>query len=181
MSQLKHIKNTVYRLKQRMGLPIAYHVVDNSTVNVETGEKDVIIRVINIKKAVVLNAREYRTFVYDIAYLSANKDFTTGGFFDPEDRHVILQASDLEGHNPQIWDYVVFQNVRYDIKEIKESENNYGYEITIRKIRGQRITRIVTRLSGLILTDEASAIVVDRLIRDASNRIDLSHTLVENP
>jgi hypothetical protein len=181
MSKLKYVKNAIYRLKQRMGLPIAYHVIDQHSVDTETGIKNTVLRVINIKKAIVLQTHQLRSLVYDIAYLSANKDFTEGGYFDSEDRRVIIQTSDLNGLKPNISDYIIFENVRYDIKEIKEYENNYSYEFRVRKIRGQEITRIVSRLSGLILTQSVSAIIVDKLSRVASNEIDFTQSLVENP
>lgn len=164
-----------------MGLPIYYHVIDEHDVNPETGEKITVLRVINIKKAVVLRAREFRSFVYDLAFISANKDFTTGGFFDPEDRRVILQASDLDGHNPRIWDYFIFQNDRYDVKEVHELENNYAYGLLARKVRGQEITRVVTEHSGIILEHLASATIIDKLVRNPSNVLELTQTLVENP
>ena len=163
-----------------MGLPIAYHVIDSNVTDPETGLKTTVLRVINIKEAIVLDARTFRSFVYDIAYLSANKDFTMGGFFDPEDRRVILDPRDLKAHVPKIEDYFVFNNARYDIKEVNTFENNFGYELLGRKVRGQEVTRIVTRLSGLILTDEASAVVVDRLTREASNTLVFTQSLVEN-
>lgn len=181
MSKLKHIRQTIYRLKQRMGLPIYYHVIDEHETDPETGQKTTVLSVINIKKAVVLRAREFRSFVYDLAFISANKDFTTGGFFDPEDRRTIIQASDLNGHNPQIWDYFIFQNKRYDVKEVYELENNFGYVLLARMIRGQEVTRIMTEHSGLIIEQSASYETVSKLERSPNNILNLTQTLVENP
>jgi hypothetical protein len=177
MSKLKHIKNNVYRLKQQMGLPIAYHIIDQHAVDTQTGIKNTVLRVIHIKKAIVLQTHEMRSFIYELI----NRNFREGGFFDPEDRRIIIDTKDFNGYKPNISDFLIFQNVRYDIKEINEYENNYAYEFLVRKIRGQQITRIVTRLSGLILTHSTSAIVVDRLSRDASNTLDLTQSIVENP
>jgi hypothetical protein len=181
MSKLKHIKASIYRLKQRMGLPIDYHVIDEHSVDPITGDKTTVLSVIHIRKAVVLRAREFRSFVYDLAFISANKDFTTGGFFDPEDRQVILQASDLEGHNPQIWDYIIFQNDRYDIKEVFEFENNYAYMCLARKVRGQDITRMVSTHTGVLFDQNTSAETVGKLIRSPNNVLELTQTLQENP
>ena len=164
-----------------MGLPIDYHIIDQSQVDVETGEKQITLSVINIKKAVVLRAREFRSFVYDLAYISANKDFTTGGFFDPEDRRVILQASDLNGHNPQVWDYIIFQNDKYDIKEIFEFENNFAFDLLARKVRGQVISRMVTTHSGLLFDQDTSFETLDKLDRSVVSNLDFTQTLEENP
>lgn len=181
MSKLKHIRNAIYKLKHRTGLPIAYHIIDEHSVDPATGDKTTVLRVINIDKAVVLKAREFRSFVYDLAFISANKDFTMGGFFDPEDRRVLIDTVDLDGHNPQIGDYFIFQNKRYDVKEVFEFENNFTFGLLGRMLRGQELTRMVTRHSGLLLTDAVSATVVDKLTRNVVNDLAFTQTLVENP
>lgn len=164
-----------------MGLPIYYHVIDQHSVDPETGEKTTVLSVINIKKAVVLRAREFRSFVYDLAYISANKDFTEGGYFDPEDRRVLLQASDLNGHDPQIWDYFIFQNERYDVKEVHAYENNTAFGLLARKIRGQDITRMMTEHNGIIFEQSVTSVTIGKLIRSPENILSLTQTLEENP
>lgn len=164
-----------------MGLTIDYHVIDQSQIDVETGEKQISTSVIHIKKAVVLRAREFRSFVYDLAFISANKDFTAGGFFDPEDRRVIIQASDLNGHNPQIWDYYIFQNEKYDIKEVYEFENNYAFSLLARKVRGQVVSRMVSEHNALLFTQSVGYEIVDKLERHVTSTLELTQTLEENP
>ena len=121
------------------------------------------------------------SFVYTLALISANKDFTMGGFVDHEDRRVLIDAADLDGHNPRIWDYFIFQNSRYDVKEVFEFENNFAFGLLARKIRGQTVTMMETRLSTLILTDSASAVVTDKLTRVITSQLAFTQTLVENP
>jgi hypothetical protein len=181
MSRLQFVKNTTYRLKQLHGFPVAYHIIDQHATDPVTGIKTIVLDVKFIKRAVVLRAREFRSFVYDLAFISANKDFTTGGFFDPEDRRFIFEARDLNGHNPQIWDYCIFQNSRYDIKEVFEFEDNHAFMCLGRKVRGQNITRINESHSGILLTDSVSSIVTDKLTRDVTSSLNLTDSVVENP
>jgi len=162
-------------------MPVAYHIVDQNNVDAQTGAKTSVLRVINIKKAPVLRARDFRSFVYDLAFISANKDFTHGGFFDPEDRRIILDAKDLDGHKPEVWDYFIFQNEQYVINEVHSYENNYAYGCLGRKLRGQEITRIVTEHSGIIITQEVTYTKTDILTRFPSNLLNLTQSLVENP
>jgi hypothetical protein len=162
-------------------MPVRYHIVDSSTVDPVTGDKSIVTRVVNIKKAVVMPAREFRSFVYDLAFISANKDFTTGGYFDPEDKQIIIDAVDLKGHNPQIQDYIICDNGRYDIKEVQAYNNNEAYFCLGRKIRGQDVVQIVTRHSGILLEDSATYTLVDRLTRDVVDTLDLTQRLVEVP
>jgi hypothetical protein len=181
MSKLKHIKNAAYRLKQLRGFPIAYSFISTHSVDPKTGNKTTVNTTIQILKAVVLRAREFRSFVYDLAYISANKDFTTGGYFDPEDRRVIIQSSDLQGHNPQIGDHFVFQGSRYDVKEVLEFENNFAFGLLARKVKGQEVEHPVARHHGIIFNQTADAIIDNSLIRNVESVLTFSQDLQENP
>ena len=176
-----NVKNNIYRAKYRYGMPIRFHIVDTSTVDPVTGDKNVVARVINIKKAVVMPARQIRSFVYDLAFISANKDFTTGGYFDPSDKQIIIDAKDLDGYVPQIWDYIICGNARYDIKEVYDYYSGVAYFCLGRKVKGQIITQIVTRHNGIIFEQEAIYELQDRLTRDVSDELILTQTLEENP
>lgn len=180
-----HVKNSIYRAKLRYGVPIRYHIVDSSSVDPVTGDKNIVTRVINIKKAVVMPAREIRSFVYDLAFISANKDFTTGGYFDPEDKQIIIDAVDLKIqnkiHDPQIQDYIICNNERYDIKEVQAYKERAAYFCLGRKVRGQYVVQIVTRHSGILLEDEATYVLQNKLTREVTDVLILTQTVVENP
>ena len=67
------------------------------------------------------------------------------------------------------------------MKEVQSYENNFSFGLLARKVRGQKLTRIVTEHSGLLLTDSVSVVKVDKLIRDITSTLALTQTLVENP
>ena len=129
----------------------------------------------------MLRAREFRSFVYDLAFISANKDFTTGGYFDPEDRQVLFQKTDLQGHEPEPGDYFIFQNERYDVQEVHHYEDNHSYGVLARKVRGQEVTRIVTSFSSLIFEDSASYVKIGLLDRSVISSLVLEQILKEVP
>lgn len=179
-NRLNFINNLFYRLKFAYGMPVDLHKIDTHTLQTDTGSKTTVLEVIHIKNAVVLRARDFRSFVYDLAYISANKDFTTGGFFDPEDRRVLLDAKDLSSR-PEIGDYFIIQNQRYDIAELYELEDNSGYDCLCRKIKGQNIVRIVSSHSGLILEQLNSETIYDKLDRTPSSELILTQEVREVP
>lgn len=168
-------------MKRSYGLPVDLHKIDQHSIDPETGEKTIVLGVIHINRAIVLRAREFRSFVYDLAFISANKDFTTGGFFDPEDRRMFLDARDLGGYQPNIDDYFIFQNERYNITDIQHFENDVAYGFLLRKIRGSEVVRIVKTLNVLNLTQEASYYIEGLLNRNVETVLNITQELIEVP
>lgn len=92
--------------------------------------------VIPLRKAIVFPGRLIRDFVYDLAYIAANKNFTSGAYFDHEELWLLLDHRDLGGLSPQVEDYIIKDNYRYDIKEVNNYEEFAAYLCKIKKIKG---------------------------------------------
>lgn len=181
-TKLTFIKKVIYKLKRSYGLPIDYYQIVGHSLDPQTGDKVTILTKTKIRRAVVLRAREFRSFVYDLAFISANKDFTTGGYFDPEDRKIIIDPKDVPvGFEPNVDDYFIYQNVKYEIKEVFHFEEDYAYTMLARKLRGAPIVRIEEALSVMNLQQEPSSIIQDKLERTVESVLTLTQTLEENP
>lgn len=151
-NRLRFIRRVLYRMKRSYGLPISIYTSDPGDTNLETGVTDMTYTKIDVRRAIVQPARHHRDFVYDLAYISANKDFTTGGFFDTSDRRVILDAKDLpSGWELDLNQFVVFKSKRYDIKSFYEFEDGMGYILLIRELKGQSVISINDACSVLTL------------------------------
>jgi hypothetical protein len=181
-NKLKFIRNVIYKAKRSYGLPIDYYQTVAHTMDKADGIKTTELRRVRINRAVVLRAREFRSFVYDLAFISANKDFTTGGFFDPEDRRVVIDVNDLPADfEPRIDDYFIFQDRKYEVKEKFSFENNYAYILLARHILGSPIVRIEEAVSVLNIQQSVSGITTDRLSRTVESVLNLTQTLNEVP
>lgn len=179
-NKLKFIRNVLYKMKRSYGLPITYHQIVEHEMDPETGVKTTTVSMIQVKRAIVLRAREFRSFAYDLAYISANKDFTTGGFFDPEDRRIILDARDMpSGFEPNVDDFCIFQNEKYEIKELFHFEENYGWTLLVRKLRGAVIDRVEQLLSVMDLQQLATYEIQDKLTRHVESELTLTQLLME--
>ncbi len=159
-NRLRFVKRTIYRLKRSYGVPLDLYTQTLGDTDTRTGEKTISYTKAHIRKAIVQPARTHREFVYDLAYISANKDFTTGGFFDASDRRVILDRSDL----PADWvmnndQFVIFDNRRFDVKSYYEFETNTGYILVLRESVGQKIVRLEEGTSILTLQDSAAGVI----------------------
>jgi hypothetical protein len=121
----------LYTLKRRYGEKTIFYR-DSESLNFETGKKNVTKVTWTIKRAIVLPGNVQSKFVYDLAFIANNKEFTTGGIFDTGPRTLILDSKDLGTYEPQIRDHFNLNNQRYDVINF---DFNTGYVI----ITGQRI------------------------------------------
>ena len=147
----------LYKLKRSYGISV-YLYKFISTTNIDTGEITETFTVIKIRKALVEPTREIRSFVYDLAYISANKDFTMGGFFDPSDRLVVV---DRKNDIPSDWgdvdleQFFMINNRRFDIKSSQEYENNSAIVCMCRETKGQVLSHVATVASVMSLNQSA--------------------------
>jgi len=147
-------------MKKTYGLPIDLYSVVLGATNLETGTKDIAYTKVRIRRAIVQPARYHRDFVYDLSFISANKDFTTGGFFDITDRRVIIDASDLPaGWELDLNQYVIFNNRRYDIKSYYEFETDMGFILVMRETKGQKLVRVEDAQSVLTMQQQTAGVV----------------------
>lgn len=151
-TRLQYIRATLYRMKRSYGLPIDLCQQTLGQTDLQTGEKDISYMKVSIPRAIIQPARTSRSFVYDLAYISANKDFTSGGFFDVSDRRIILDAADL----PADWEldndqFIIYNNRRYDIKGFYEFEADMGFILMVRETKGQKMVRLLDAVSILSL------------------------------
>jgi hypothetical protein len=163
MNRLSFITKVLYRLKRRYGsvLDIVWRV--SSTVNRETGEKVVVRDAHRVMRAIVLPSVIHREFSYDLAYIAAAKNFTYGGFFDTTERRFIVDARDLPtDFEIKIGQYLVYDRVRYDVKEVSRFEENRAFFITAKQSEAVETANCieVSLEDEISLTDEAEVDVI---------------------
>ena len=152
--------------------------ITSHTLTVETGVKNTVFSVAYVRNALVLRAREFRSFVYDLAFISANKDFTTGGYFDAEDRVVVFDKVDLSV-DIEPGDFIVVNDVRYLINEVLDFEPNSIQAAACRRVRGAPLLRVESVKSNLTITHEAEYVDTSSDILEASSVLYLTQRLIE--
>lgn len=153
---LRQIKGIIYRLKREYGLPIiVYHRIFTDTDR-KTGVITERFQTLCIRRAAVLPNRRIRDFAYDLSYIAANKNFTYGAFFDPEDRIIIIDKDDLKNIPLKIDDFIIFQEKQYEVKEIREAELDQGMIVLLKAIEKARPPfRLVKQVLHLVQTATA--------------------------
>lgn len=137
MNNVRQIKLVLYRLKKDFGQPIKILTQTTMTQNVQTGVIQTNERLINIK-AIVVDAKISRDFVYDLSFIAANKNFTYGGEFDTSKRQLIIDGADLpKGYKPTLNDRCIHDGVRYQFATIESTVYGIGYIIGVKSLQAQ--------------------------------------------
>ncbi|KKM81507.1 hypothetical protein LCGC14_1329110 [marine sediment metagenome] len=133
------VRKAFYRLKRDYGFPIRLYKITNVTLDLEAGTKTRRVRYKSIPRAVFVTAKLYRSFVYDLSYIAVNKNFVSGGFFDPEDRVILIDWQDTRDFIIKIDDYIVYDNKHYLITGVRTFENDAGYLVKVRGVAGSEL------------------------------------------
>jgi len=146
----------IYRSKRDWGLQVTLYRALTNVNNILTGAITRSYEVIDIERAPVLNKQTSRKFVYDLAYIAADKNFTEGAFFDQGGRVIILDARDLpKGFQPNLDDFIVFRTFRYEIKSIETVEELAIYRLAVLQLANQNSERWITAKNKVTLTNAA--------------------------
>lgn len=110
------MRQLFYPLKRERGEPVQVHQIETNDLNITSGAITKTYRTYKVKKAIVLPVGIARTFVYDLAYIAANKNFTGGGLFDKMYTTVIIELPDLPiGIVINLDDYCSISGVTYKV------------------------------------------------------------------
>ena len=91
----REMQQLLYPMKRRRGEPVQIHKININTVDLQTGDITKTYSTYRITKAIVLPVDTDRKFVYDLAYIASNKNFTEGGFFDKLVSTVIIDINEI--------------------------------------------------------------------------------------
>lgn len=132
--QSREMRQLLYPIKRRRGEPVQVHQIDDNDVNLQSGAITKSYLTYKIKKAIVLPVDTNRSFVYDLAFIAANKNFTGGGFFDKLNTTVIIDMQELPtGIIVSLNDYCSIKGVTYKIAKAKIWEDAF-YVLSIQTI-----------------------------------------------
>jgi hypothetical protein len=154
-NQLKFISAVVYRLKRRFGVPIQLLKRTSTSVDIETGRKTIVKAFVNVRRAIVLPTREHREFFYDLAFIAAAKNFTYGAHIDSSERRFILDRKDLRGWAVEVGQWIVYQNQRYDVKEVSDFEEDRSYYVLAKQSVAAATGEVVEVGDTLAIGDDA--------------------------
>ena len=135
MSQLRKHRIFLYKLKRQFGQKAVLYVPTTNTHDIKTGVISREYTKITLKRTILLPATLDRSFIYDLAYIAASKNFTGGAYFERNQRMAIIDAKDLpKDLKPKIKMHIEFDDERYEIKTIDSIPPRSGYIIMMQSI-----------------------------------------------
>lgn len=130
-NQLRFIRKVVYRLKKRYGLKTDYYIVGENVIDEQTGFGTLELTKISIKRVVRLPdivARQYQHL----------------GAFDRSKKNFLLDSRDMpNGFEPNIEDYFVVGQTRYNIEDYTSLEFNQGFWLVGKATEGENPGRVL--------------------------------------
>lgn len=124
--QVRQMRQLLYPLKRERGESVQIHQIATNDLNITSGAITKTYQTYKVKKAIVLPVSIARTFVYDLAYIAANKNFTGGGLFDKMYTTVIIELSDLPiGIVISLNDYCSISGVTYKVAAVDIFEDAF--------------------------------------------------------
>lgn len=133
------LRHLIYDLKRDYGFSIIIIKTLSVVTDLEEGTKRPTLSYRHVKRAIFLPARAFRSFVYDLSYVASNKNFTTGGFFDPIDRTIFLDARDIVDFEIAVDDRVIYNNEEYIVTDKRDFIAQTLYGIKMRHVTGQSL------------------------------------------
>ncbi len=136
----REIKKILYRLKREKGQQGTIVQLTKGVTNYRTGQKDVTRVVTVVKRMIFLPYMDITKFSYPLTYIASNKNFSYGGFYDAQQRTVIIDRKDYSGElTPE---FRIIEGTReYELSHITMTEDDSGYIAIINRVANSVITQ----------------------------------------
>ena len=156
------IDRVLYSQVNRKGVRVTFNRTTKGTLDataLENGEVTTTREAWELP-AILLPDSLDRRFVYDLSYIATNKNFTYGALFDTATRKILVRQADLE-FEPQIDDAMLFDEERWNIKQVIKFEYNVGFLLVGQRVDGavNQATYIGKTRDRLVLQDTPSAVL----------------------
>jgi hypothetical protein len=171
----RRIRQTLYVLKRAFGNMVTLYRFLESNTDYKTGVKTNLTESHIVRKCIILPVKITREVVQSVSAISANKSFVYGGSYDTDSRDFIIDARDVPvGYSPRQNDFIVYNDTRYELKNVVELEQKTGWLIAGKAVVGPATIR--ANLIDNIDADETSvkgpaASASDSLTFDETNRV----------
>jgi hypothetical protein len=175
LSLNRRIRQTLYVLKRAFGNMVTVYRFLESSTDYKTGVKTNLTESFIVRKCIILPVKITREVVQSVSAISANKSFVYGGSYDTDSRDFVIDARDLPaGYSIRQNDYIVYNDQRFELKNVVELEQKTGWLISGKAVIGPATIRAT--LIDNIDADESgvigpSASISDTLTFDETERV----------
>lgn len=117
------LRAVIYQMKRQYGGgPLDIYTFGGSTVDLDTGVKQVTKSLTRVKRVVCLPAKVEQAFVQTISKISADKMFVRGGTYDALRRMFLIDRRDAPDLSLKLDDWLVYDGCKYEVKKFDSFE-----------------------------------------------------------
>lgn len=132
------LRDLVYTLRQEFGECVDLYQRVSINPNYISGNPGIQEKKIKLPKVPVLTGDLARDFLYNRAYMVANKNFTYGAYMDEEHRTIIIDAKYLpQGYVYNADDFCIIRGNRYKVKNASEIDDNKFIVLVVNRLTNQ--------------------------------------------
>lgn len=133
--QLVYMDRVLYNLRKLYGVTIQIERINSQSFDPTTGKIALDNYVRTVKKVILLPESVKRDFVYDLAFIAANKNFTYGGLFDVGEQTLIIEHKSLpQDYELSENDHIHLNGERFEIKRYREFMPRKLYIVVIKRV-----------------------------------------------
>lgn len=128
----RQIKEVMYRLKLEYGVKCDVYKMLSSATDYDTGLKTQVTSIIPVRRAVKMPQNVARLQYISPNFTQTNKQFITKGLgWDDVTDLFLFEGSDLPGYDFDLSDWIVWNNIRYNVKATEELGNKAGWAVWV--------------------------------------------------
>lgn len=132
-NKLRELYKIFYVLKRERGTPATFYKVNKGVTNYETGAKSVTYDNYRVARVVFLPYQDATKFSYPLSFITGNKNFTYGAFFDQDKRTAIVDKKDIPVIiTPEF--RVKKGDKEYEVTDVTMVEENIGFLLTLNAV-----------------------------------------------
>lgn len=141
----RRLRQVLYDLKRKFGEDVEVYFEFEKVLDTRTGDINIRKEMVKVRRAIVLPENLNLGFVYSIQFIRANSNFAQGGYFHQGDRIFILDGKDLGEFKVTLNSYVMYQNQRYNVKDMTDLDQLEGILVICKRVEGQPIGQMQTK------------------------------------
>jgi hypothetical protein len=148
---MNFLSQTIYSLKNRYGAAATYRSFVSTSLNLDTGAIAQVAIEVSIAKLLVFPEKMARKFIYDLAYVAANKNFTYGGQFDEQQTLIAIDSRDLGVITPKVDDHLIIHSTRFEVKKVIDYPEDRVFLLGLTRLENQ-----IGSDSGVVISPDLS-------------------------
>ena len=132
MDNYRQIKNILYQLKRDFPSSLRLRNLIDASSNKKTGVITRHYSTLEIRRGILLPTMMTPSFIYDLSFIAANKNFTYGGLFGSRTRLIIIDGKDVPSSFTIKEDtQVLLDDQVFLTKKVEKLVNGLGYLLTV--------------------------------------------------